>query len=85
MNASSAKTLGIVAVILLVLMVAWPLKYLLFAPVGVVHGIFNGFHFRHFEGGDSWSWPWIGFLGFFGLVAFLVWIAIIVWVYKDAE
>jgi len=85
MDASTAKTVGIIAVILLVLMVSWPLKYLLFAPVGVVHGIFNGFHFRHLEGVDSWSWPWIGFLGFVGLAAFLVWVAIIVWVYKDAE
>ena len=83
MNASSGKTLGIILVVLLVLMVAWPLKYLLFAPVGLFDGIFNGGHnIRIFH--SDW-WPWVGFAGFFGLAMLALWIAIIVWVYKDAE
>ena len=85
MDASTAKTLGIIGVILLVLLVAWPIKYLLFAPVGVVHGIFNGFHFRNIDRADSWAWPFVGFAGFLALAALIVWVAIMVWVYKDAE
>ncbi len=85
MDASTGRTLGIIAVILLVLLIAWPVKYILFAPVGIVHGVFNGFHLRHFDGSDSWAWPWIGLAGFFALAALVVWIAVLVWVYKDAE
>src|SRR5512136_1695738 len=82
MSDSSSKTFLIIALVALVLLVAWPIKLLLFAPVGVINGIFHGRPFEHI--GD-WSWPWIGFAGFFVLAAFLVWIAITVWVYKDAE
>lgn len=83
MNASTGKTLGIILVVLFVLMIAWPLKYVLFAPVGLFDGIFNGGHnFRIFHSG--W-WPWVGFAAFFALAALALWIAVIVWVYKDAE
>ena len=83
MNASSGKTLGIILVVLLVLMIAWPLKYVLFAPVGLFDSIFHGGHGLHLD--HSGWWPWVGFVGFFGLAALALWIAVIVWVYKDAE
>jgi predicted RNA-binding Zn-ribbon protein involved in translation (DUF1610 family) len=83
MNASSGKTLGIILVVLLVLMIAWPLKYVLFAPVGLFDSIFHGGHSLHLD--HSGWWPWVGFIGFFGLAALALWIAVIVWVYKDAE
>jgi hypothetical protein len=83
MNASTGKTLGIVLIVLLVLMIAWPLKYVLFAPVGLFGNIFNGGHSLHIGHAD-W-WPWIGFAGFFALAALALWVAVIVWVYKDAE
>jgi len=80
MNASAAKTLGIIVVVLLVLMIAWPLKYLIFWPAGLAHGFFHGVH----DWNTGW-WPWIGLAGFFGLALLVFWIAVIVWVYKDAE
>jgi hypothetical protein len=83
MNASAAKILGIILVALLVLMIAWPIKFVLFAPVGIINGLFNGFHGSHFTHSD-W-WPWIGFAGFVALAALLFWIAVVVWVYRDAE
>ncbi len=83
MNASTGKTLGIILVVLFVLMIAWPLKYVLFAPVGLIDSIFNGGHGIHIGHGD-W-WPWIGFAGFFALAALALWIALVVWVYRDAE
>jgi RNA polymerase subunit RPABC4/transcription elongation factor Spt4 len=82
MNASNGRTLGIILIILLVLMIAWPLKYLFFAPSGVFHSIFNGHSLRL----DHWDWwGWAGFAGFFALALLALWIAVIVWVYKDAE
>jgi RNA polymerase subunit RPABC4/transcription elongation factor Spt4/uncharacterized membrane protein YhaH (DUF805 family) len=84
MSESSSRTFLIIALIVFVLLVAWPVKLLLFAPVGVFNGLFHGHPFdRTFEW--SWSWPWIGFAGFFALAALLVWIAIVVWIFKDAE
>ncbi len=83
MNASTAKTLGIILVVFIILMVVWPLKYLLFAPAGVFHGLSNGWH--DFRGDGAWAWPLIGFAGLFGLLFLAFWVVIIVWVYKDAE
>ncbi|MCX6561214.1 MAG: zinc ribbon domain-containing protein [Candidatus Aminicenantes bacterium] len=83
MNASTAKTLGIILVVLIVISAAWPLKYVLFAPAGFFHGLSNGWHNLRADG--DWVWPWIGFAGFFGLLLLAFWIAIVVWVYKDAE
>lgn len=82
MSESSSRTFLIIALVAFVLLVAWPVKLLLFAPVGVLNGIF---HHRPFEHAIDWSWPWIGVAGFFALAALLVWIAITVWVYRDAE
>ncbi|MDD8026760.1 MAG: zinc ribbon domain-containing protein [Acidobacteriota bacterium] len=82
MNASSAKTFGIVLVALLALALLWPLKYLFFAPVGVAHGLSAGWHGMH---AGNWVWPWVGFAGLFGLLVLGFWIAVLVWVYRDAE
>jgi RNA polymerase subunit RPABC4/transcription elongation factor Spt4 len=83
MNASSAKTFGVVLAVLLGLLLLWPLKYLFLAPVGVAHGLSSGWHSLRAETG--WIWPWIGFAGLFGLLVLAFWIAVLVWVYKDAE
>ncbi len=83
MNASSAKTFGIILAVLLGLMLLWPLKYLFLAPVGLAHGISEGWH--GLRDATGWVWPWIGFAGLFGLLFLAFWIAVLVWVYKDAE
>jgi cbb3-type cytochrome oxidase subunit 3 len=84
MNASTAKTLGIALVVVFVILVAsWPLKSLVFAPAGLFHGLSDGWHNLRWDG--DWVWPWIGFAGLFGLLILAFWIAVVVWVYKDAE
>jgi RNA polymerase subunit RPABC4/transcription elongation factor Spt4 len=83
MNASTAKTLGIILVVFIVLMVVWPLKSLVFAPAGVFHGLSNSWPGLRADG--DWVWPWIGFAGLFGLLFLAFWIVLIVWVYRDAE
>jgi hypothetical protein len=84
MNASTGKTLGIILLVLFGLMLLWPLKLLFLAPVGVFHGIFDGTPF-HFDRMHLGAWPWIGFAGIFGLAVLALGIAILVWVYNDAE
>ncbi len=85
MNASAGKTLGIIAIVLLVLILAGSVRHFFFAPIGFARGWFNGFHVRHIDSGDYWAWPWIGFAVFVGLAMLAIWIAILIWVYRDAE
>jgi hypothetical protein len=84
MNASTGKTLGIILLVLLGLMLLWPLKLLFLAPAGVFNGIFHGTPF-HFDRIHFGAWPWIGFAGVFGLAVLALGIAILIWVYNDAE
>jgi cbb3-type cytochrome oxidase subunit 3 len=82
MNASTGKIFGIIVVVLLVFFAVGAIRFLFMAPYGVFQG--GGWHGwqRWF---DDWGWPWIGFAGLFGLAALIVWIAVVVWVYRDAE
>jgi hypothetical protein len=85
MNASTGKTLGIVLLVLLGLMLLWPLRLLLMAPVGAVHGFFDNWDGIRIGRIHFGAWPWIGFAGIFGLALLALGIAILVWVYNDAE
>jgi hypothetical protein len=85
MNASTGKTLGIVLLVLLGLMLLWPIRLLLLAPTGIVHDVFDGWSGFHVGRIHLGAWPWIGFAGLFGLAILALGIAILVWVYNDAE
>ena len=85
MNASTGKTLGIVLLVLLGLMLLWPLRLLVMAPSGTLHGIFNDWDGLRIGRIHLGPWPWIGFAGVFGLAILALGIAILVWVYNDAE
>jgi hypothetical protein len=85
MNASTGKTLGIVLLVLLGLMLLWPIRLLLLAPAGAVHDAFDGWSGFHVGRIHFGPWPWIGFAGLFGLALLALGIAILVWVYNDAE
>jgi len=85
MAAVSGKITALVILVLLFLVMGFALTPLVLAPLGIfvgtAHGlkdiVINGFHLR----------PWFPFFPFwsFSLFFFIIWIAIIVWVYKDAE
>jgi hypothetical protein len=85
MNASTGKILGIIVLVFLVLMVAGPLRFAISAPIRALGGVFDGFHWPHFDRGDAWAWPVIGLAGFFGLALLVFWIFVLIWVYRDAE
>jgi hypothetical protein len=85
MNASTGKTLGIILLILLGLLLLWPIRLLFLAPAGVFHGVFDGWDGSHIGRIHLGPWPWIGFAGVFGLAMLALAIAILVWVYNDAE
>ena len=85
MNSSSAKTLGVVLVVLAVLLAVGLLRLLILIPLGIVDGVGHGLRSSFFDRGGSWFWPWAGFGGFFGLIFLFFWVMVIVWVYRDAE
>jgi hypothetical protein len=82
MNASTAKIIGIV---LIVLLAVGFLKFLVVVPFGIIGGLFHGEHHDWFDRGDMWFWPVAGFGGLLALLTLAVAIWILVWVYKDAQ
>ncbi len=85
MKAQSGRMALLLILFLVMLFMAFVLTPFALAPLGIftgfAHGIqginFNAWHFR----------PWFPFFPAFGLAFFflILWIAVIVWVYKDAE
>ena len=86
MTGSTGRIIGIVLLAFIVLVVAWPLRLLLFAPSAAFSGLFHNWPF-HFERVRIGDWHLLGIaglsLGALAIFAFLI--AILVWVYRDAE
>jgi len=82
MNASTAKIIGIV---LIVLLAVGFLKFLVAVPFGIIGGLFHGERHDWSGGGDWWFWPVAGFGGLLALLYLAVAVWILFWVYKDAQ
>lgn len=85
MNSSSAKTLGVILIVLAALAFVGFLRFFLLIPLGVADGVGHGLRTHIFDRDWSWFWPWAGFAGFFGLIYLFFWIMVLVWVYRDAQ
>ena len=85
MKSSSAQVLGVVLVVLLVLLAVGALRFLVLIPLGIIDGVDHGLRIGNWDRGWSWFWPWASFAGFFGVIFLVIWIAVIVWVYRDAK
>jgi peptidoglycan/LPS O-acetylase OafA/YrhL len=85
MAARSGKMTALAIFILVVLFLAFVLTPLALAPLGAVLGLSRGFHSIAINGFDFK--PWFPFVPFWSLsfLFFLIWIVVIVWVYRDAE
>ena len=86
MTGSTGKIVGIVLLAFIVLIIAWPLKLLFFAPSAALSGLFHHgpFHFNDIRIGH-WHFLGIAGLSLGALAIFALLIAILVWVYRDAE
>jgi RNA polymerase subunit RPABC4/transcription elongation factor Spt4 len=85
MKAPSGRMALLLILLLVMFFVAFVLTPLALAPLGVFTGVFHGVRGITF---DSWHFrPWFPFFPLWGMSLFFVilWIAVIVWVYKDAE
>ena len=88
MPAKSGKMTTLVVFVLFLLVIAFFLTPLVLAPLGVFTGMargiqhvtINGFEFLGFK-------PWFPFVPLWSVsfVFLIVWIAVVIWVYKDAE
>lgn len=85
MAARSGKMTALAVFILVVLFLAFVLTPFALAPLGVVLGLSRGFHNISISGFDFK--PWFPFVPLWSLsfLFLLIWIGVIVWVYKDAE
>ncbi len=84
MNASTAKIIGIV---LIVLLAVGLLRFLVFVPFGIIGDVFHGRHLSwNWPHGDGWwIWPAAGFGGLLALLYLALIIWVLFWVYKDAQ
>jgi hypothetical protein len=86
MATSAGKTLGLILLVIIIIFLALKITPLLLAPLGIFSGTYHAIKTPGFEsitfgpGGLRWS-----SFSFFSLVLLIIWIAVIVWVYRDAE
>ncbi|MGB7295783.1 MAG: zinc ribbon domain-containing protein [Candidatus Aminicenantales bacterium] len=88
MSAKSGKMSTLVVFVLLLLLMAFLLTPLVLAPLGVFTGMARGLHHVTANGFDFLGFrPWFPFVPLWSVsfVFLIVWIAVIIWVYKDAE
>jgi RNA polymerase subunit RPABC4/transcription elongation factor Spt4 len=85
MAAIKGKIAALVIFVLLMILAAFVLTPLALAPFGVFAGLVRGM--RHAVTTGWHFGPWFPFAPAwsFSLVFFIIWIAVIVWVYRDAE
>ncbi len=79
MRASTGKTFGLIFVISLILLAGLRLTPLVVAPLGIFSGISQAFRSSVHGLGR------VNFEPFFGGALVIFWIAVLIWVYRDAE
>jgi ABC-type transport system involved in multi-copper enzyme maturation permease subunit len=79
MATTAGKTIGLILIIIFILWLALRLTPLILAPFGFFTGAFNNAWERGFPSFH------LGSVSFFSLILFFIWLAVIVWVYRDAE
>jgi len=85
MAALSGKMTALLILVLLLLFVGFVLTPLVLAPFGIFTGLARGVHHVSLNGWHLGPWfPWVP-LWSFSLLLFVLWIVVIIWVYRDAE
>lgn len=85
MATSAGKTIALILLVVIILLLAWRLTPLCIAPLGIFTGTIKtlrtGIDNIHF-------WPYdfrLISLPFFSIGLLILWIVVIIWVYRDAE
>ncbi len=87
MATSTGKTIGLILIVLLILAASWRLTPLILAPFGALTGAFHMFRMPEMDTIHigPWFFPSFATTPVIALALFVLWIAVIIWVYKDAE
>jgi len=87
MSASTSKTLGLVLVILAILLIGFRVTPLVFAPLGVFSGFLHALRrpFVHSLDIGPFGIVNLSFFSIAALAVLVLWIAVIIWVFRDAE
>jgi RNA polymerase subunit RPABC4/transcription elongation factor Spt4 len=83
MAASAGKTIGLILLILFIVFLSLRLTPLILAPLGIFSGAAQVLHRPDLRMG-GWLYPWNS-MNIFSLALLFIWIAVIIWVYRDAE
>jgi hypothetical protein len=86
MATSTGKTIGLVLLVLVIVFLSLRMTPLLLAPLGMFTGAAHIIKMPGIEAININPWfPRTWGLSFISFVLFLVWIAVVIWVYRDAE
>jgi len=87
MAKSTGKIIGIVLILIIASMFFLRTTPFMLAPFGMVSNMFDRMETSLSNGTHFWSQGSFGFpfLSLFSILLFILWIIVIVWVYKDAE
>jgi DNA-directed RNA polymerase subunit RPC12/RpoP len=87
MATSAGKTIGLILLVLAFIWLAVNITPFIFAPFGVFSGAIESFRFPNFKtvhiGPSMFRIP--SLTSFFSFALLIIWIMVIVWVYRDAE
>lgn len=86
MATSTGKTIALVLLVAIIFLFVLRITPVLLAPFGVITGVAKSFHFPDMD--DLYIGPHIFRYSSFSLLSFVllvIWIFVIVWVYRDAE
>jgi hypothetical protein len=86
MATSTGKTIGLILLVLVILFLSWRMTPLILAPLGLFPGAAQMIKMPGIEAINVNPFFHRGWgMSFLSLILFIIWIAVIVWVYRDAE
>jgi len=86
MATSTEKTIGLILIVIIILALAWRITPLIIAPFGLISGTLHSLRIPDIENirfGPSLLR--FSFYSIFSIALLIIWILVIVWVYRDAE
>jgi cbb3-type cytochrome oxidase subunit 3 len=86
MAASTGKTVGLILLVIVLIALTWKLTPMILAPLGAFTGAFHFIRIPEMNNINIGPWfPRFATTSVLSAVLFIIWIAIVIWVYRDAE
>jgi hypothetical protein len=86
MATSTGKTLALILILIIILTLSWRLTPLILAPLGAFTGAFHIIRLPDVDSIQIGPWfPRMAVTSLVSLALFILWVAVIIWVYRDAE